>query len=76
MNAKPGQYLNLKNGWIFYVDYKFAQIYKSNTNQQQLPTIYKKNTIQVPGKTSIKGWIIETEYIKEKDKYIYKELLY
>lgn len=73
MNAKPGQYLNLKNGWIFYVDYKFAQIYKSNTNQQQLPTIYKKNTIQVPGKTSIKGWIIETEYIKEKDKYIYKE---
>ena len=73
MNSRPGQHLNLKNGWIFYVDYKFGQIYKPKINNQQFPYIYKKHIIQTPGKTLIEGWIIETEYIKQKDKYIYKE---
>ena len=73
INSKVGQSLNLKNGWIIYVDYKSVQIYQPGINQHKLPYINKKHTIVTPGKTFIKGWNIETKYIKQTNKYIYKE---
>ncbi len=73
INSKPGQYLNLKNGWIFYVDYEICQIFKNKTDSDKFPYINKKYIVQTPGKTMLKDWTIETEYTNQKDKYIFRE---